>query len=197
LERLSRKAAADSLAAIGGHVREDDRFDALAVSLLGVGVRAWLEHDVGLAGGVSRETFAFRMMRGWRGGSFSNGPTIDWIRSSVRDSRFEPDVVTVLTHDGVVPEVATEGLGDFDGAVLDVSAGLSTRALWTLHHVARPRAEGDPLVVVARGLDMAVAEAGALLEALRVELGDAARARRARGDVSVVDVDPARVGVAA
>lgn len=197
LERLSRKAASESLRALGAHLDEDDRFDALAVHLLGVGVRAWGEHDVERAGGVSRETFAFRRMRGWRSGSFTNGPTIDWIRSTVCDSRFEPTSSTSVTASGEVPEVEVLDGRDFDAAVLEASAGLSTPALWALHHVARPRAEGLPLRVVADRLGMSVGETRARLERLRDELGMPARAWELAADLSRVDLDATRVGWAA
>ena len=106
----------------------------------------------------------------------TEGPYIDWMRTHVRDARFDPEMSTSVTETGELPEEPDGVLagGTFDEAVLDVSWGLSTRALWTLHHLARPIAQGRPRAVVAGELGIEVREALELLLELETELRRAA-----------------------
>lgn len=170
LDKLSRKAADDSMRAHGGHVTEDDRFDSLAMHLLETGVRAWRTYDTALAGGVSRETHAYRKMRGWRAGNFTNGPYIDWVRRTVRDSRFEPDIRTVLTTDGTLPDIETEHDDTLDAVIAGLTH-LGSMARWALTNIARPMAEHDRTIAeAARNARVSVAFAEVAMATLADEL---------------------------
>lgn len=175
LEKLSRKAANDSLGARGGHLAED-QFDSLAVHLLGIGVRAFERFDSALT--VSDRdgfSFAYRSMRGYRQGLFTEGPYIDWLRANIRDSRFEPEGETSVTQTGELPERPALDQESFERAVEDASAALSSRALWTLHHVMRPIAtQGRSRVAVALDLAIPLGEVFDRLEELESELREAA-----------------------
>jgi hypothetical protein len=175
LEALSRKAANDSLQAKGGHLA-DDQFDSLAVHMLEIGARAFGRFDPELT--VSDRdgfSFAYRAMRGYRGGRFTEGPYIDWLRSNVRDSRFEPEGSTSVTETGELPERPALDPESFERAVEDASASLSSRALWTLHHVMRPIAtEGKSRVLVALEVGIPLAEVFDRLDELESELREAA-----------------------
>lgn len=158
LEKLSRKAANDSLRAHGAHL-SDDQFDHLAVHLLTVGLRAYDEFDAELAGGVSRETYAFRAMRGYRQGRFTEGPYIDWLRTHIRDSRFEPEGSVSVTELGELPERETHEVPALEEVVEHYAAGLSGRDAWTLRHVATALASGFTLAEVVDGLLRDLADA--------------------------------------
>lgn len=160
LERLSRRAAHDALRAHGAHL-PDDQFDALAVHLLGIGVQAYASYDPDLASGVSRETYTYRAMRGYRrGGSLTDGPYIDWLRRHVRDSRFEPERVVALSDDGTLPEPVVEDVEpELETIVEQYAGGLSERDAWTLRHVAAAIAHGLTLVEVVEGLLRDLADA--------------------------------------
>lgn len=173
LEKLSRKAANDSLGAYGAHLAED-QFDSLAVHLLSIGVRAFERYDVALAGGVSRETQAFRAMRGYRKGSFTDGPYKDWLRTHVRDLRFEPRGSTAVTESGELPESGAPEKLELDTIVEQYAIGLADRDAWTLRHVAVALAGGFTLRQVVEGLlgDLADALAPQLPDEIRVRLTD-------------------------
>jgi len=171
LEKLSRKAANDSLRTHGAHLAED-QFDSLAVHLLGLGVRAFERYDVSLAGGVSRETHSFRAMRGYRQGRFTEGPYVDWLRTHIRDSRFEPSGSVSVTELGELPESAALEESALETIVEHYAVGLGARDAWTLRHVATAIASGYTLVEVIEGLlsDLADALAPQLPESARAAL---------------------------
>lgn len=158
LEKLSRSAALDSMSAKGGYLA-DDQFDALAASLLEIGVRAFERYDPELAGGVAQETYAYRAMRGYRGGQLTEGPYTDWLRTNVRDSRFEPDMVTSLTDTGDLPELEEAERMAIDDLVERHARGLNERDAWTLRHVAAALAGGLRLEEVIEGLLADLADA--------------------------------------
>jgi hypothetical protein len=158
LERLSRKAAHDSLSAHGGHL-SDDQFDSLAVHLLEIGVKAFCRYDVSAAGGISPETYAYRRMRGYRRGRITDGPYIDWLRTHVRDSRFEPASATMLTELGDLPELAFGAEPELEDVVEHLAGGLAEREAWTLRHVAAAIAQGVTLIEVVEGLLADLADA--------------------------------------
>lgn len=151
LEKLSRKAANDSLRARGAHLA-DDQFDSLAVHLLALGVRAYERYDVALAGGVARETYAFRAMRGYRQGKFTEGPYFDWLRTHVRDSRFEPAGSVSVTELGTMPETEAHDEMRVELVLEQYAAGLSERDSWTLRHVATAIASGYTMAEVVERL---------------------------------------------
>lgn len=151
LEKLSRKAANDSLRAHGAHLSED-QFDSLAMHLLRLGLRAWERYDVEMAGGVSRETHSFRAMRGYRLGSFTDGPYVDWLRTHIRDSRFEPEGSVSVTEFGDLPEGEPHEQHELEEIAEHYAGGLSERDAWTLRHVATAIASGLTLRDVVEGL---------------------------------------------
>jgi hypothetical protein len=170
LEKLSRKAANDSLGSHGAHLAED-QFDSLAVHLLSLGVRAWKRYDVELAGGVSQETHAFRAMRGYRQGLFTDGPYVDWLRTHVRDLRFEPKGSISVTELGELPESVALEAAEIETVIAHYALGLAEREAWTLRHVATALAGGYTLTRVVEGL------LSDLADALAPQLPDETRSR--------------------
>lgn len=160
LEKLSRKAAYDSLRAHAGYLA-DDQLDSLAIYLLGLGIRAWERYDERLAGGISRETHAYRAMRGYHKGRCTDGPYIDWLRTHVRDSRFEPEGSVAVTESGELPEGSFELDEKLEvEAVVESYAGLlPEREAWTLRHVATALARGSTLAEVVDELLSDLADA--------------------------------------
>jgi hypothetical protein len=177
LEKLSRKAANDSLRTHGAHL-SDDQFDSLAVHLLALGLRAYERYDVSLAGGVSRETHSFRAMRGYRQGRFTEGPYVDWLRTHIRDSRFEPAGSSQVTETGTLPEHEVYEEPRLEHIVESYAAGLSDREAWTLRHVASAIATGNTLLEVVEGL------LGDLADALSPLVGDQRRPQVMGTDLS-------------
>lgn len=159
LEAMSRKAANDSLSAKGGHLA-DDQFDSLAVHLLGIGIRAFERFDeTQTMSDRDGFSFAYRAMRGYRDGRFTEGPYVDWLRTSVRDSRFEPDAVTAVTETGELPERHEIDAQALEAVVEHYAGGLPEREAWTLRHVATAIAEGLTLVEVCNRLLADLADA--------------------------------------
>jgi len=158
LEKLSRKAANDALQAHGGHLSED-QFDSLAMHVLGLGVRAYEAYDEALSGGVGRDTYAFRAMRGYRYGSFTDGPYVDWLRTNIRDSRFEPEGSISLTELGDLPERMSEHEHAPEEVAEHYAVGLSERDAWTLRHVAVALAGGHTMQQVIETLLVDLADA--------------------------------------
>src|SRR5262245_58948630 len=96
LEALARRGAYDSMGKKGAprDGLSEDQFDSLSCHLLGIGIRAFRAYDRELS--ISEgDAFnhAYRSMRGYSGGHFTEGPYIDWLRTNIRDSRFEPDAI--------------------------------------------------------------------------------------------------------
>jgi hypothetical protein len=155
LEKLARQAAYDSMDAksaprdgIG-----EDQFDALSCHLLGVGIRAFNSFDGSLT--VSEgDAFnhAYRSMRGYRSGRMTEGPYIDWLRTNVRDSRFEPEGSTSVTVTGELPESEMYEESALEVVAEQYAGGLSERDAWTLRHVATALATGLTLREVVQGL---------------------------------------------
>ena len=110
-------------------------------------------------------------MRGWRAGHFTNGPYIDWVRRTVRDSRFEPDIRTVLTVDGTLPDIETDHDDTLDAVIAGVTATLGSMARWALTNIARPMAEHDHTIAeAAREARVSVALAEVAMATLADEL---------------------------
>lgn len=173
LEALSRRAAEHSLAATGSHIDEDDRADSLALHLLEAGIRAWERFDPDVYADVRRETYAYRAMRGYRGGTFTEGPAIDWLRRTVRDRRFEPEVSTVLTADGSIPELDTiENDPSLRFALRTVGGRLSERSRETLERLVAPVVleDGVTLPEAAKRAGIPLADAVPRIAELRDEL---------------------------
>lgn len=144
LERLSRKAAVESLRAHRAHLDDDDdRFDALAIHLLEIGVRAWHRFDPHGYPDVARETYAYRAMRGHRAGTFTDGPYLDWLRRTVRDHRFEPDVVTSLSSEGDLPETPVHETETVRAYAWTIARNLDPYNARTLLELVVPMIEDD------------------------------------------------------
>lgn len=168
LERLSRDAAQESLSARGGYLT-DDQFDSLAMHLLELGIRAFERYDVELAtftdprsgetSVMSRDVYAYRMMRGYRHGRLTEGPYVDWLRTHIRDSRFEPEGSVALTELGVLPESEAHEESELEAVIEHYAGGLSDREVWTLRHVAAAIASGHTFHEVVEGLLRDLADA--------------------------------------
>lgn len=175
LERLSRAAAQDGLRRLHAHLHEQDRFDSLAVHLLETGLRAWNDYDPNVAGGVSRSTYAYRTMRGydWQRRQFTDGRLIDWLRRTVRDSRFEPDIVTSLTTDGDMPEHPIHESESVAAAAWALARTLDPYNARTLLDLIVPMVEeGLGIADAASGAGITTGEAFDRLDCLQRQLHD-------------------------
>lgn len=160
LEALSRRAANDALRRFGQHL-PDDQFDALACHLLDKrGVPAFRRYDPerSLSHGDAFN-YAYRQMRGWRAGSFTDGPTKDWMRTNLHDRRFEPEVYASVTETGDLPERHKLDAQAIQDVAEHYAGGLPEREAWTLRHVASAVAEGLTLVEVCDRLLADLADA--------------------------------------
>jgi hypothetical protein len=91
-------------------------------------------------------------MRGYRDGRFTDGPYVDWLRTNVRDSRFEPEAVASVTDTGELPDNPSPEADAIDAVIESLAGGLSERSAWTLRHVASALAGGLTLDEVCEGL---------------------------------------------
>jgi hypothetical protein len=91
-------------------------------------------------------------MRGYRKGRFTEGPYVDWLRTHIRDSRFEPIGSAQVTETGVLPEHESYEEPGLEHVVESYARGLSERGAWTLRYVATALASGVHLVEVIEGL---------------------------------------------
>lgn len=192
LEALARKAADDSMG-VKGAPRDgigEDQFDALACDLLRIGIRAFHAFDRELTVSAGDAfNHAYRSMRGYRGGSFTEGPYIDWLRTNIRDDRFEPKASTSVTATGELPDGAVTPHQSFDELVSEVSARLSTRSLDALYRFGRPIVEdGMRVREVAEEHDVAPEYVRGRLAELGRELGVAPDADAADLDVELGEV---------
>lgn len=186
LERLSRKAASESLRAHRAHLDEDDRFDDLAIHLLETGIRAWHRFNPTGYPDVARETYAYRAMRGHRAGTFTDGPYLDWMRRTVRDSRFEPDIVTSLTTDGDLPENACTETESVRAVAWALARGLDPYNAWTLLELVVPMVEdGIGIADAADHAGLTLCEALDRIDALSFQLADLRPVRRLTPDATI------------
>lgn len=159
LEKLARKALHDHCRQ-RGIILDTDRIEEALDHLLRVGERWAFDYNSALANGQSFATSCYRRM--------IRRPT-DYLRARHGDERRGTPIHEVATD--VMPDSATDDDQTFDRAIDDVSGGLSSGALWTLHHIGRPIAEeGMPLVLIARREELTVETCRRLLEDLREEL---------------------------
>lgn len=175
LEALAQKAVVDSMA-VKGAPRDgigEDQLDALACHLLRIGIRAFHAFDRELTVSAGDAfNHAYRSMRGYRGGAFTEGPYIDWLRSSIRDSRFEPDGTTSVTATGELPDGGFTPPKSFDELASEVSSRLTTRTLDALYRFGRPIVEdGMRIREIAIEHDVAPAYVRERLAELGAELG--------------------------
>lgn len=179
LERLSRKAAHESLRAHRAHLDEDDRFDDLAIHLLETGIRAWHRYDPTGYPDVARETYAYRAMRGHRAGTFTDGPYLDWMRRTVRDNRFEPDIVTSLTTDGELPETHAVETETVRAVAWSIARTLDPYNAQTLLELVVPMVEdGIGIADAADHAGFTIGEARDRLDSLAHQLPDLRPVRR-------------------
>jgi hypothetical protein len=161
LEKLARKALADHCRQRGitlDHERHEEAVD----HLLKVGEQWAFHYQPELAHGHSFTTSCYRRM--------IRRPT-DYLRKRHGDERRGTPLHEIATDTTLMPETGQTDDQTFDRAIDDVSQGLTTRSLWTLHHIGRPIAEqGLPLLTIARQNQLPLNTCLEMLEQLRQEL---------------------------